>query len=129
MHRSKVEELGHTHTTEEWLMGHRRPARVGREVKISAKVSVTQNVYKAPGGLIRATVEFADGQITALELSGDFFLYPKESVARLEEELVGESIDNILAVIRAAYDSYSIESPGVTPEDIVRAITGKPLRA
>ena len=122
--RDKVNELRQTHTTEEWLLGQRRPSGEGRRVKISSSASVVRNMYKAPGGLIRATLELSGEHIKAIELSGDFFFYPSDSIALLENELVGRPLAQAPDVVRRFYVNNSLESPGVTPDDIIAAILG-----
>lgn len=119
----KVDEVHDTHTKDDWLMGHRRPSGTGRKVKISSTASVVRNVHKAPGGLIRATLEINNDRLTAIELSGDFFFYPREAVAELEALLTRRPLGQVAAIVRTFYDTGSIESPGVTPEDLITAIT------
>lgn len=119
----KVDDLHQTHTTDDWLMGQRRPSGTGRRVKISSSASVVRNVHKAPGGLIRATLEINNDTLAAIELSGDFFFYPREAVAELEAKLAGRPLEQVAVIVRTFYDTAGIESPGVTPEDLIKAIT------
>jgi lipoate-protein ligase A len=114
----KVAELAQTHTTEEWLLRPGKRLREGRKVKIATGVEVAQRVHKAPGGLIRATVETQHGQIVAVGLSGDFFFYPAEKIADLERYLAGTELDQVPGAIEAYYRVNGIESPGVTPHDL-----------
>ena len=93
-------------------------------MKIASGVQVVQRVHKAPGGLMRAAVEVTDGALHNVSLSGDFFCYPREGIIELERRLTGVPIREAPAAIREFYDSEQIESPGVTPEDWVAAITG-----
>jgi lipoate-protein ligase A len=116
--RAKVAELAQTHTTEEWLLKPGRRIREEGKVKIAEGVEVTQRVHKAPGGLIRATVETRHGQIVAVSLSGDFFFYPATKLADLEQHLVGAAIDQVPDLLQEFYRSNGIESPGMTPEDL-----------
>jgi lipoate-protein ligase A len=118
----KVAELAQTHTTEEWLLKPGKRLREGRRVKIAEGVEVTQRMHKAPGGLIRATVETQQGQIVALGLSGDFFLYPSDKVAELERYLVGTQLAEAQEAIAEFYRINGIESPGVTPYDLAVAL-------
>jgi lipoate-protein ligase A len=120
----KMDELRQTHTTEDWLMNQSRPAGLGRRVKISSTASVRHNVHKAPGGLIRATLEVKDERIVAIDLSGDFFFYPRESVADLENRLEGQPLEQVPAMVRDFYDTGHAETPGITPENLVVAILG-----
>jgi lipoate-protein ligase A len=123
----RVAQLARTHTTEEWLRkpGKRwREGRSGEErrVRIAEGVEVAQRVHKAPGGLIRATVETQQGRIVAVGLSGDFFFYPAEKLADLEQALAGSELAEAKGTIEAYYQAQGIESPGVTPHDLAMAL-------
>jgi lipoate-protein ligase A len=118
----KVAELAQTHTTEEWLLRPGQRFRDGRRVRIAEGVEVAQRVHKAPGGLIRATVEAQHGQIVAVGLSGDFFFYPAEKLADLEQTLAGAELPEVQRAIEEFYRVQRIESPGVTPYDLAVAL-------
>jgi lipoate-protein ligase A len=119
--RAKTDELAARFLTAEWLYQRRRP-HTHREVKIRAGVQVRQKMVKAPGGLIRATSEVRDGLFVAVSLSGDFFFYPEEKLAALEEALVGVEIENVEEAIARFYDQNAIESPGLQPADLTRVL-------
>ena len=121
--RDAVETLRQTHTTEEWLMDRKRPARSGRRVKVSTTASIVRNVYKARGGLIRATMEINRDVVTSVDLSGDFFFYPSDGVANLEERLTGQPAAQVPEVVRAFYAEGLFDSPGITPDDLIAALT------
>ena len=114
----KVIELARTHTTDEWLLKRGKRFREGRRVRIATGVDVTQRVHKAPGGLIRAIVETQQGKIAAAWLSGDFFFFPSEKLAALEQYLVGLTIDQVPESLKTYYHRERIESPGMTPNDL-----------
>ena len=80
-------------------------------------------VYKAPGGIIRVSLRGGD-VIESIEITGDFFFYPEESVEGLEKKLVGVGTNppEILKVVKAFYDENDIESPGIEPQDMAQAI-------
>jgi len=120
--QEKVAELARTHTTEEWLLAPRRRFREDRKVKIAEGVEVVQRVHKAPGGLIRGTVETQHRKIVAVGLSGDFFFYPAGKLADLEQALVGIKMAELQHVLEEYYHTNAIESPGVTPEDLAVAL-------
>jgi lipoate-protein ligase A len=135
----KVAELKQTHTTDEWLY-KRGKRREEWRVKIATGVAVSQRVYKAPGGLIRATVETIETSppelrgtegghrgicIAEASLSGDFFLYPADKLEALEDVLAGVELGAVEPTIAEFYRREGIESPGVTPADFVRALTGQ----
>ena len=117
-----VAELAQTHTTEDWLLKPGRRFQNGRLVKIAEGVEVVQRVHKAPGGLIRATVETQQGQIVTVGLSGDFFFYPADGLAKLERYLVGAHLSEVSGAVEAFYRSHDIESPGVTPRDLAASL-------
>ncbi len=120
----KVAELEQTFTTNEWLY-KRGKRREERQVKIATGVEVAQRMYKAPGGLIRATVETREGYIAAVALSGDFFFYPADKLEALEAALAGVELRAVESAIAEFYQREGIESPGVTPADFARALTGQ----
>ena len=113
--------MGAVHTTDEWLLNRSRRSRdrtaTDRKVKIAEGVEVVQRVHKAPGGLMRATIEIHRGQVSAVLLSGDFFFYPADELAGLEQRLVGTMLPDVQGVVEEFYRSHDIESPGVSPGD------------
>jgi lipoate-protein ligase A len=120
--RAETDRLAETMLSEEWL--HRRgPQRAGRAVTIRSGVQVRQRLYKAPGGLVRATAEVQDGAIASVSLSGDFFFYPAQRLSDLEEALVGTRLEAVEQAVARFYDDYEIQSPGVTPADWARVLT------
>lgn len=118
----KVAELARTHTTEGWLLKPGRRFLEGRRVKIAEGTEVAQRMHKAPGGLIRAMVEMQHGQIVAVGLSGDFFFYPADRLADLEQYLVGARLVEVQGAIEEFYRVNGIESPGVTPYDLALVV-------
>jgi lipoate-protein ligase A len=118
----QVAELAKTFTTEEWLLKPGKRFREGRRVKIAEGVEVTQRVHKAPGGLIRATVEAQQGRIMAVGLSGDFFFYSADKLADLEQHLIGATQAGVQGAVEEFYRIHGIESPGVTPHDLAVAL-------
>jgi lipoate-protein ligase A len=119
--RQQVAKLAETHTTQEWLL---KPGQrfLGRRVRIAEGVEVVQKVHKAPGGLIRGTVELQHGRALAVSLSGDFFLYPAGKVEELEDYLTGIVLDEVPQAIARFYREHNIESPGVTPQNLAQAL-------
>jgi lipoate-protein ligase A len=123
--KNRMQELYSHYQSDEWLHW-RRGGRLtdARTVKISATTSVGTSNFKAPGGLIRSTVEVVEEKINEIILSGDFTMLPNEAITQLERELIGSSIegDELLRRIRIAYTENGIESPGVVPEDFEKSI-------
>jgi lipoate-protein ligase A len=120
---AEAERLRPHFTSDKWLYKRGRRVR-GREVKIADGVNVVHKVHKAPGGLIRGISEIKDGHIVSISISGDFFFYPAEKLAALEEVLAGVKLDEVESTIVGFYQAEGIESPGVTPADFARVIAG-----
>jgi len=106
----------------DWLYAGSGLRRVG--VKISEGVRVVEGAYKAPGGLIRATVRLADGRAEDVAFSGDFALLPAGALNRLAECLLGAEPRREALVPRLleVYQAAAIQSPGVTPHDFAEAV-------
>jgi lipoate-protein ligase A len=120
--RDRVAELATTRTSEEWLLRTTGRPGEGREVKIAAGVHIVQRMHKAPGGLIRATVEIQEGQIVGVALSGDFFFYPADRLADLEDSLAGATLADVQGAVEEFYRLNDVVSPGVTPCDFAAAL-------
>lgn len=119
--RTKADELALQLMNDAWLYGERRP-KGSRDVRIRAGVNVLERVHKAPGGLIRAIVEVREGVIANVSLSGDFFFYPEESLADLEEALRGVGPGDVEQTVTRFYEEHDIESPGVTPRNLSQVL-------
>ena len=80
--------------------------------------------YKASKGLIRVKVHVENDKIKNIRISGDFFMYPEDELWKLEDTLVGTSIEKeeILLKIRQFYKRTSLLTPGVNPEDFTEAV-------
>jgi lipoate-protein ligase A len=104
-----------------WLYerGMRAP---GRSVRIRSGVDVVHRMHKAPGGLIRADFGVVDGRLARVSISGDFFCYPSDAVARLESMLEGRRRGEVAGVVREFCESEGVETPGISAEDWVRVL-------
>jgi lipoate-protein ligase A len=121
--REEVARLTSSFLKDEWL--HKIGRRMeGRTVKIASGVEVKHLVHKAPGGLIRGDVEIADGIITSLVLSGDFFFYPADKLGELSESVVGKGTSEVEETLVQFYREHGIESPGVEPADFAKVVVG-----
>ncbi|MDY7039588.1 MAG: lipoate--protein ligase [Chloroflexota bacterium] len=118
----QVEELKPRFLSEEWLYkkGRRLSAR---QVKIASGVNVVQRVHKAPGGLIRATVEVKGNRLEGVSLSGDFFCYPEDAISELEAKLEGSPLEQVEDVLADFYASREIETPGVSVGDWLEVLS------
>nr|3R07_C Chain C, Putative lipoate-protein ligase A subunit 2 [Thermoplasma acidophilum DSM 1728] len=77
--------------------------------------------WKAKKGLIRVTLDLDGNRIKDIHISGDFFMFPEDSINRLEDMLRGSSIEKINDIIRDFYNQGVI-TPGVEPEDFIQAL-------
>ena len=83
-------ELDERFISEEWL--HQKGSLRRAGVKIHEDVQVAEGAFKAPGGLIRATVRLREGRIDGLELAGDFTIFPAAAVGDLQEAAYGAEL-------------------------------------
>lgn len=118
-----IEEQEERISSTEWLHLDGLPP-AGRIRKVAEGVEVTEGMFKAPGGLIRATVAIRDGDIVGVVLSGDFFMEPAEAREQLQLSLVGAPYreDELLSVVKRQMET--VDAPGVDPTDIVTALLG-----
>lgn len=121
----RVEQLDKKFTDPDHLWA--REGRVNEWVKITTDVFVTESEYRAPGGVIRVILRRKLETIDRLLISGDFTFQPKEGLDLLQEELLGKPLQAgpLLEAIQSFYRKRDIQSPGVSPEDMVKAITLK----
>ncbi|MFN2292904.1 MAG: biotin/lipoate A/B protein ligase family protein [Candidatus Promineifilaceae bacterium] len=113
----------------DWLMVNdrrrpdlRRPALRG--VRIAEGVDVIERVYKAPGGLIRASAVQDNGTLRDVHYSGDFFIYPADALLALEAALEGVTAEYapIEARINDFYRVNEPQTPGITAADFASAL-------
>lgn len=121
---AKADALQAERHTAEWLLANDRRRPDARQVKIREGVYIIQNMFKAPGGLIRVTALNQDGVLSDVHISGDFFFYPATSLPALESALTGVAADknSIGKAIESFYNENEVESPGIQPADFVRAL-------
>ena len=124
-----IKELSEQYKSDEWLFmhEHRKPnlASPTKTLKISTRSRIIETAFKAPGGLIRATLEIDDSdKIIDVLLSGDFWMYPKEALKELENTLIGCNINEkeILTNIHDFYKATNIKTPGMLPEHFAKTI-------
>jgi lipoate-protein ligase A len=119
--RDNAEASKAGYLSQQWLYKKRRQD-AGRDVKIATGVNVIQRIHKAPGGLIRATIEIAGDALTYVSLSGDFFCYPQDAVGDLEATLMGTSLNDVEATLTGFYERGEVETPGVTAADWLQVL-------
>jgi lipoate-protein ligase A len=115
-------ELDERFVSDEWLYQKGSLRRAG--VKIHEDVQVVEGAFKAPGGLIRATMRLREGRVDGLELAGDFTIFPAAAVADLQAAALGAGLarDALAERFAAAYRDRAIQAPGVTPEHLAEAL-------
>jgi hypothetical protein len=80
--------------------------------------------FKAAKGLIKTNVQVYQQTIQSIQISGDFFMYPEDSLWELEHELKGITArkDPILEIVQQFFHQKQVSTPGVTAEDFTEAI-------
>jgi lipoate-protein ligase A len=114
--RAQADALAPSFLAEDWLFKKGRASAHEREVRIAGGVDVLRRMHKAPGGLLRATLELRDGRLAQVSLSGDFFCFPQDAVGELERRLVGVRLEQAPAVLESFY-AERVEIPGVAIAD------------
>ncbi|MFW9919293.1 MAG: lipoate--protein ligase [Candidatus Thorarchaeota archaeon] len=122
--KSRMAELKGKYLSDEWLHWRSGGRIDARTVRLTATSIMGTANHKAPGGLIRVTQTVDHGKITEIVISGDFFMYPSDTIRKLEENLIGASVEgsDIIERVKKTYQEYGIDSPGVTPEDFETVI-------
>ncbi len=80
--------------------------------------------FKAAKGLIKVNVQVHEKVIQSIQISGDFFMYPEDSLWELEKELKGIEARKVpvMDTIQLFLRQRRILTPGVTAEDFTEAI-------
>jgi lipoate-protein ligase A len=119
-----VRTLNRRFSSARWL--RRKGGLTRRGVTIKAGMRVAEAEHKAPGGLIRATARLNEDTIDDLSLSGDFTFHPAPLLRQLEADLRGRKLqsEELTAAISHFYESFDIQAPGVSPEEITDALLG-----
>jgi lipoate-protein ligase A len=106
-------------SSEDWIYGDRVKQR---------KNSLNTFEYKAPGGLIRASLLLDDtrGYIKSAFITGDFFAYPQRGILSLENALKNSlSKPEVIAEkINRFFASQDIKIPGADASDFIKAVLG-----
>jgi len=86
-----------------------------------------KSIYKIPNGkLLKINLDFDEKlkKINKLNITGDFFAYPEESIEHIENELINSDIDiNIInKKIEKIIIAHNIHFIGIDSEGITKAI-------
>jgi lipoate---protein ligase len=93
-------------------------------VKISEGLHLNEAMYKARGGLVRASLLARDGKIENLMLSGDMTCLPEDGIDRLSQALSGARLDSesLAGLIDAEIKRLELDIPAVEAADFAAAI-------
>jgi lipoate---protein ligase len=119
----KITELGALFNSPEFLF--KKTPQIPKGVKIREGIEILYGMYKAKGGLIRSCQEVDSSLIKDIDISGDFTLFPKDRLLDLEDtikETKREPIE-ITGKLEEFYERSGVQTPGVEPQDITKAIT------
>ncbi len=83
------------------------------------------SLYKAPKGLLKIRADIEHGVIRDIMITGDFFMIPEESLPLLEGKLLGKRLErrDVEIAVEELY-AMDVQTPGLSKEDLVRAILG-----
>jgi hypothetical protein len=80
---------------------------------------------KVPNGkLLKVTVEFKDDIIEKVQIKGDFFIHPEESIDELETTLKGidYTLTNVSKLVSSFFGRSELTAFGITPMAVTEAI-------
>ena len=79
--------------------------------------------YKVKNGkLLRIRIKLEKGIIKDIKITGDFFIYPEESIFEIEKVLKGINIKNVKDVLDKTIKSKKIRVIGFGSKDVVKAL-------
>ena len=79
--------------------------------------------YKVPGGkLLRAKVETAEGRISFIQLTGDFFMQPETDLEELETRLRGSPANSVDSIVKGFFTEKQTVMAGACPADFVYVV-------
>lgn len=79
-------------------------------------------ISKTPKGkLFRLELDYSN-KIDSIKISGDFFIYPEESIWSIEKELVGVKMDDFIETFNSYVENNNVELIGITSEALYEAI-------
>lgn len=102
--------------SDEWVYQHNRPA---------TEAPLIEDIYKAPGGLIRTTIiiDTIKQRIKQLWITGDFFVNPSRLIVDLEASLRNTALTDVEKNVRDFFDRAEAQMLMIQAEDFIAAIT------
>ena len=99
-----------------WVYQHNRPV---------SEAPLIEDIYKAPGGLIRTTiiVDALKQRIKQLWITGDFFVQPSRLVVDLEASLRNTSISELQTNVQDFFAHANAQMLMIQAEDFIAAIS------
>jgi lipoate-protein ligase A len=117
----KMQELESEMINDAWLFRKGKHTD-GSIVKVREGLKVVQRMHKAAGGLLKAEFGLVDNRLKDINISGDFFCFPREAISRLEEKLEGCRLREIRSVLIAIYEKREFEYPGIDIDDWMKVL-------
>ncbi|HDN18328.1 MAG TPA: lipoate--protein ligase family protein [Candidatus Bathyarchaeota archaeon] len=89
-------------------------------------MKISRDYRSEKSKLIRITIEAENNKIKYVEIHGDFFIYPEDSLKEIENSLKGLTLEEnvIRQRLKALFDKMNIVAIGLSPEDLTKAIVG-----
>jgi lipoate-protein ligase A len=74
---------------------------------------------KIPNGkLVRVEVQFGEGKIDRIKITGDFFMHPEDALVEIERRMIGLDATNPQQKIAEIFSSVYVEIIGFSADDI-----------
>lgn len=73
--------------------------------------------------MLKIKIETEENKISTIQILGDFFVYPEESLFELEKGLVGASKEECLGTIKSLIAKHSITIAGFSANDLHQLIS------
>jgi lipoate---protein ligase len=118
----KITELGALFNSPEFLF--KKTPQIPKGVKIKEGIEILYGMYKAKGGLVKTTQAIKNMIIRDIDISGDFTFYPKNQLPDLENSIKETRREDkeITPKIEQFYEKSGVQTPGIVPQDIAKAI-------
>jgi lipoate-protein ligase A len=80
--------------------------------------------HRTQKGLIEVELNLENNKISALKITGDFFIYPEEALEIIEQELLNFEIEEeqLKNKLDEIYKQQQISTPGISIDDWVTVI-------